>query len=73
MLRYLGVLIYEMKEVNNYNAGFENGLQVEFCKAQERCNISVHPEMPHGKLANLKDNWTQPMSIVNSMALSTLQ
>lgn len=41
MLRYLGVLIYEMKEVNNYNAGFENGLQVEFCKAQERCNISV--------------------------------
>lgn len=29
--------------------------------------------MPHGKLAKLKDNWTQHMSIVNSMALSTLQ
>jgi len=35
--------------------------------------MSVHPEMPHGKLAKLKDNWTQPMSIVNSMAFSTLQ
>lgn len=41
MLRYLRVLIYEMKEVDNYNAGFENGLQVEFCKAPESCNISV--------------------------------
>lgn len=41
MLRHLGVLIYEMKGVNDYNTRFEIGLQVEFCKAQESCNISV--------------------------------